>query len=173
MDARNKIIILITKDSQIKFALDLKKRLSAQRRHDEIILLGDENVVLESRDDVKSMTMYRISGSVKFGDIWKDTHALISNWAKEKINKEITLQEATRYKGISLWDISIQEMLHKFNPVIKGINVVDEVMRIEIPNRIILLGTSELLEKIILLSCKTKNISLDIYNSDVKTLYIN
>lgn len=172
MDSKNKIIILITKESQVRAALDLKKRLLSQRCQDEIILLADEKVILGSRDDIKPITTYITSGSLNSEIVLRDTHAFIFNCTKEKINKGRTLQEITRYKGISLWDISIQEMLHNFGPVIKYIKIVNEIMRIEIPNRVILLGTSELLEKTTLLFCKTKNISLDIYNKDAKTPHI-
>ncbi len=158
---KHKILIIITRNPQIDFALELEKKLLD--KNNEVTLLIDDNISLSKKDNVKPLGFYKTSRNIAFRDIWKDSHKLISDWAEEKVAGNTTLRELTQYERISLWDVSIDAILDKLNLLIEKINVIDEVLKIELPDEVIILDTMDLLEQTVLLFCKARKIPIKIY----------
>ncbi len=69
------------------------------------------------------------------------------------------LKEAVDYKGISLWDMDIIDIWESFMlGIIKNINVISEIIRIEKPKKILIFDSCSEFGKILKNTCATKKI---------------
>lgn len=161
MNASAKKIIIATNYYQLRFALKLIKPAT------EAVIVTDTNVKLGNNNikNIRPVDSYKTSGNIKLADIWKDFCLLFINWADVRLRNSSTLRDLTKYDGISLWEISSQELLKELTTIIDKINGAEEALKAEVPAEVIIFNSKGLLEKVFLSFCQTRRIPIRIHRA--------
>lgn len=161
---KKKVLIFVTNNRQIYLARKLRDTLSGPKA--ELLILGDYNLSLQDKFQIKSLFWYRKCANIKYRDIWKDFRTLFYALIEKEKGSANTFKLLTDYSGISLWEASFAELLFTFAPIMEMVNVLDVVLKMEIPDEVIIFQPAAVQsENIMALLCRTKQIPVRIYKA--------
>ena len=159
----NKTLIFVSKKSQLAQALKLCDKLLLYGKT-PFILTKYNFPVASQRYPVKHFRFYEKFFNVNFRNIKENAYDLFRFLSGEKISNDLTLRELTKYKGISLWDFSVEHISLKFQAILYEFNMLEAVLNFERPSTVIIISKHSDIEKLFALICEGKQIPFLIHN---------
>lgn len=159
----HKTLIFVYKKSQLTQALHLYDKLSRQEKN--TLVLTKYNSVADSQIyPVKDFKFYEKFSKLNFRNMREEAYDLFLFLPREKISDKLTFKELTKYKDISLWDLSIDYTLPRLQSVFYEFNMLEEALNFERPSAVIIMSENSNLEKLFALICKERQIPISIHN---------
>ncbi|MDO8603581.1 MAG: UDP-N-acetylglucosamine 2-epimerase [Candidatus Omnitrophota bacterium] len=162
MNSINKSIILLTDGSDIKNAVVLYDKLVNAGKN-PMVLAQDNVDIAYKRYAAKKFNHYKDFFHTSYADIRRDAHDLFYSLAEKEVCEGLKLRDLTAYKGVSLWNVSVQHVFSELLPILYKINMAYTVLDIENPSEVHCINSSSKLGRIFKLVCEKKQIPFFVY----------
>lgn len=173
MNDKYESIILAVNRAELPAALELYDKLNSIGKK-ALILTKDNTIASDKKFPVRSFQSYRNHFHFTYSNLMREAHGLLSSLAKEEVDKNLTLRELTKYKEVSLWDLSVQDIVSEFLPILYDLNTAETVLNFEKPREVHIINGVNNLEKIFGLVCKKKEIPFFIHKTaNMRTFNLN
>lgn len=161
----NKSLIFICEKSQLIQALNLEKKLSFEGK--KTSLLTKRNFANNGKTyPVRDFKFYERTAKFNFHDMRKEAYGLFMSLGQKKISDKATLKKMTEYKGVSLWDMSVDYITPRLQSVLYEFNMLAYILTVEMPSQVIVINNEAGSEKLIELLCAQKNIPFSVHNKE-------
>ena len=157
-------LIILAEKSQFNRAGKLYTRLSTANKH-PFILTGHNIEIKDEQYSVTSIESYQKIFKIDYSEVRRETYGLFHQLAGKKINGGRTLKEFTTYKGVSLWDLNTQFIFSELLPILYDFNIIENILELEKPREVHVIGDTHAIEKIIELICRKKRIKFIKYKN--------
>lgn len=165
-DMAYKTLIFVSKKSQFNQALKLYNSLFSNGENALILtryIFSD--FFLKQRYPIKDFQFYEKYLQISFQVIAQEAYGLFNSLAEEKAHNNLTLRELTKYKDISLWDLSVEDISLRFQKILYEFNMLEAVLNFERPSKIIVISEDSDLKQLLISICKERQIHFSIYNN--------
>jgi len=164
MNGKYESIILVVNRAELSRALDLYNKLISIGKK-ALILTKDNIIVSDKKVSVRSFLSYRDSFKFAYSNLTQEVDDLFSSLAKQEVSKNLSLRELTKYKGVSLWDLSAQDILPELLLILHDLNILEAVLNFERPGEVYVINGVNNLGKVLELICKKRQIPFFIHKA--------
>lgn len=167
MDDNFKSLILISDRSQLAIGARLYKRLSIAGK--KPFILNWNNIDIGSaRYSIRIPKYYQEAFKIDYFDIRMEAYNLFHSLAGQILSGDATLIELTKYKGVSLWELSKQYILSQLMPLLYDFNMLEAILKVEKISEVYLIDTVNNLERTLELICRKRGVSFSVHRAAKK-----
>lgn len=142
MQAKYDSIIFPVNKQGMRIALDLYDEFSCKGKM-PLLLTMDNEPVPDKRYSRRMFQSYRGLLQSDYCKIRQEIGDIFRSLGEKKVSGNLTLRELTMYKGVSLWDLSVQHVFAELLPALYNFNVIEAVLDFEKPSEIHIIGNSD------------------------------
>lgn len=143
MTAQAKTLIVLGHNGRLTRAFRLLQRAKRDLNTSTIVIVGKEAIQLTLTQKglvARAIEEYRTTEE-NYKTAASEAFCLLDEWGKICLPDRLTLEEATSYNGISLWKaIELNFGLAFLVPLIDRLQLIERVLEVERPDRVILEG---------------------------------
>ncbi len=151
-------LILVSHKSGLERAYELYDSISFPTGR--ALILTDYAVEADKgRRLARNLSYYQELFDIKFRDMKQSTYNLLYSLSESKVCGGPTLRELTKYKGVSLWDLSAQYLYSELMPLLYYTQIIDKILEYEEPQRVYVIGSDSILGEVFFLLCKVKMVN--------------
>lgn len=164
-----RLLIFISEKKQVPVFINMMNGISYQDKHITAVLDSEIDIAgMPVKENVtyKTFSDYETGGhNIKI--CAEDARVLIKNWGNLKVKENLSFNDLTLYKGVSLWQVyDNAALLYYFTDLIYFIKIVSMIIEVEKPQQVIVLGSKfNKVCPIFLNIAKQKNILTRFYNA--------